>query len=186
MNWADYGILAIVVLSVLIGFLRGFTREFFGLATWVAAIALAVGLGERLMVPLEPHISDALVRAGVAYGALFLMGLLGGGILTALLVSRIRGSQFSSADRTLGGGLGLVRGVLVVALAVLVGGMTSLRESPWWTESKLREPAQVVADGLRVLIPESWLAPLQSEPAAKTAPAKGAAQTPVLRPAQPV
>lgn len=183
MNWADYGILAIVVLSVLIGFLRGFTREFFGLATWVLAIGLAIVAGERLIVQLEPHISDPLVRAGVAYGALFLVGLLAGGILTALLVNRIRGSQFSSADRTLGGGLGLVRGVLLVALAVLIGGMTSLRESPWWKESTLREPAEVVADGLRVLIPASWLAPLKSEPASKAAPAKGA-HVPASRPAE--
>jgi membrane protein required for colicin V production len=87
-----------------------------------------------------------------------------GGLITALLVARARDSQFSSADRTLGAGLGVVRGIVIVALAVLISGMTSLREQPWWKESTLVAPAEVVADGLRVLIPESWLRPLRSEP----------------------
>lgn len=163
MNGLDYGILAIVVLSALVGFLRGFTREFFGLATWVVAIILAVAAGERSAAMLEPYIATPVVRAGVAYGGLFLLGLLMGGILTALLVARVRESPFSSADRTMGGGLGLVRGILIVALGVLLTGMTSMRESQWWKESMLIAPAEVVADGLRVLIPESWLAPLKTD-----------------------
>lgn len=170
MNWTDYAILAIVVLSALIGFLRGFTREFFGLATWILAIILAVMFGEELARMLEAHIATPAIRAGVAYGGLFLLGLLIGGILTALLATRVRESQFVSADRTLGGGLGLVRGILIVALGVLLTGMTSMRESQWWKESLLIKPAEVVADGLRILIPESWLAPLKSHPAAKSDP----------------
>ncbi|MGQ0621995.1 MAG: CvpA family protein [Panacagrimonas sp.] len=175
MNWTDYAFVAIVVLSALVGFLRGFTREFFGLATWILAIILSVMFGEELVQVLEGYIDTPVVRAGVAYGGLFLLGLLIGGILTALLATRVRESQFSSADRTLGGGLGLVRGILIIALGVLLTGMTSMRESPWWKESALIAPAEVLADGLRVLIPESWLARLksdpQSDPAVKSDPA---------------
>lgn len=164
MNWADYGILAIVILSALIGLMRGFTREFFGLATWIAAIILTVVAGPVVAQMLETQILTPVVRAGVAYGAVFLGALLVGGIVTALLTARVRESKFSSADRTLGGGLGLVRGILIVALGVLLTGMTSIKESAWWKESMLVVPAQVVADGLRVLIPESWLEPLRSTP----------------------
>lgn len=164
MNWADYGILAIVILSILIGLLRGFTREVFGLGTWVLAIVLAVLFGAELAQALQPNIATPLVRMGVAYGGLFLGGLLIGGILTAVLVARIRESRFSSADRTLGSGLGLVRGVLLVGLVVLLARTAGVSDEPWWQKSVLIEPSQTIADGLDVLIPDAWLAPLKPDP----------------------
>lgn len=165
MNWADYGILAIIVLSALIGLLRGFTRELFGLGTWILAILLCVLLGPDLAQALQPHFATPLLRAGVAYGGLFLGGLLIGGILTAILVERIRDSRFASTDRTLGIGLGLIRGLLLVGLLVLLARTTGMNEKPWWKQSPLIEPAQVLADGLDVIIPDAWLAPLKPDPA---------------------
>ena len=38
MNWVDAAMLAVVLLSALAGFLRGFARELLGLAAWVGAI----------------------------------------------------------------------------------------------------------------------------------------------------
>lgn len=163
MNWADYTILGIVLLSILIGLLRGFTREIFGLGTWVLAIVLAVFFGPALAVHLQPHIATPIFRMGAAYGGLFLGGLLVGGVLTALLVARIRESRFSSADRTLGAGLGLVRGALLVGLVVLLARTAGVSNEPWWQHSTLIGPSQVVADGLDTLIPDAWLAPLKPE-----------------------
>ena len=164
MNWADYGILAIVVLSALIGLLRGFMREIFGLGTWVFAIILSVAFGREAMDLLQPHIATPLFRTGAAYGGLFLTGLLIGGIVTAVIVAQIRGSRFSSADRTLGGGLGLIRGVLLVGLVVLLARTNGMNQKPWWTQAMLVGPSEPIADGLDLLIPDSWLAPLKPDP----------------------
>ncbi|MGH8518232.1 MAG: CvpA family protein, partial [Panacagrimonas sp.] len=57
MNWADYGILAIVILSILIGLLRGFTREIFGLGTWILAILLAILFGPDVAQSLQSHVA---------------------------------------------------------------------------------------------------------------------------------
>lgn len=189
MNWVDYGILGIIVLSAMIGLLRGFTREIFGLGTWVLAIAASVLFGSTLAEALQGLVSTPLFRTGIAYGGLFLGGLLIGGILTALFVQRVRESQFSSADRTLGAGLGLIRGILVVGLVVLLARTSGMSEKPWWKQSVLIEPSQVLADGLDVLVPDAWLAPLKPDPVSpmkpqaapetkpKDAPAPAAAQT---------
>ena len=168
MNWADYGILAIIVLSALIGLLRGFMREIFGLGTWVFAIILSVAFGREAMDLLQPHIATPLFRTGAAYGGLFLAGLLIGGIVTAVIVAQIRGSRFSSADRTLGGGLGLIRGVLLVGLVVLLARTNGLNQKHWWQQSMLVAPSEPIADGLGLLIPDSWLAPLKPDPASPT------------------
>lgn len=163
MNWLDYGIVAVVMLSILIGFVRGFTRESLGLGTWILAILLSVAFGPAFAAWLTPHFEQPLLRAGVAYGGLFLGGLLIGGILTAVLVTRVRESRFSTADRTMGSGLGLIRGILFVGLVVLLGATVGFDDESWWQQSVLIEPAQVVADGLDVLIPDAWLEPLRPD-----------------------
>lgn len=180
MNWADYGILAIVILSILIGVLRGFIRELFGIGTWILAIALAVLFGPKAVIALQAHIATPLVRMGAAYGGLFLAGLLIGGILTALLVARVRQSRFSSADRTMGAGLGLIRGIIVAGLLVLLARTVDVSEEAWWRESALIGPAMPVADALDTLIPDSWLAPLKPDPKppAVTEPGAGGAAKP--------
>ena len=188
MNWADYSILALILLSALIGALRGFTRESLGLATWVVAIIVAVLFGKAAAVALEPHITAPLIRVSVAYGGLFLAALLVGGIVTAIIVSRVRESRFSSADRTAGAGLGLIRGAVMVALLVMVGMMTTVHEATWWKESRLIAPAETFASAIRSIIPDEWLAPLEPEkPAAEPTPPAGEpapANTPTAIPAK--
>ncbi|HKY91863.1 MAG TPA: CvpA family protein [Nevskiaceae bacterium] len=174
MNWADYSILALILLSALIGALRGFTRESLGLATWIVAILVAVLFGKAVAASLESHIAAPLIRVSVAYGGLFLAALLIGGIVTAIIVSRVRESRFSSADRTAGAGLGLIRGAVTVALLVMVGMMTTVHEATWWKESRLIAPAQTFATALRSIIPDEWLAPLENKkPAAEPTPPAG-------------
>ena len=185
MNWADYGILAIVILSILIGVLRGFIRELFGIGTWVLAILLAVLFGAKLAVALQYDIATPLVRMGVSYGGLFLAGLLIGGILTALLVARVRQSRFSSADRTLGAGLGLIRGILLVGLVVLLARTVDVSEEAWWRESALIGPSMPVADALDTLIPDSWLEPLKPDPKPPSVPDPGADGAKPAAPATP-
>jgi len=154
MNWADYGILAIVILSILIGVLRGFTRELFGVGTWVLAIVLAVVFGSKAAVALQEHIATPLVRMGAAYG--------------------IRQSRFSSADRTLGAGLGMIRGILIVGLVVLLARTVDVSEEAWWRESALIGPSMAIADALDTLIPDSWLDPLKPDPKPPVVPEPGA------------
>jgi membrane protein required for colicin V production len=164
MNWVDYCILALIVISMVIGAIRGFAREALGLATWVFAALLAWFFAKPLFLWLAPYISVPSVRQVTAYASLFLGGLLVGGVITALIADLVRDSRFSSADRTLGAGLGLLRGGLIVALLVLILGMTSLRQDPWWGQSLLIARFEVLAEGLRHLLPKSWLDTLQSAP----------------------
>lgn len=187
MNWADYGILAIVILSALFGALRGFTREIFGLGTWALAIVVTILFGPKLAVMLQPHIATPLWRTGASYGGLFLGGLLVGGVLTALLVARVRESRFSSTDRTLGAGLGLVRGIIVVGLVVLLARTSGMNDKPWWQTSMLIPPSIVLADGLDAIIPDAWLAPLKPDPvmpiSPESAPESPASLVPSKKPA---
>jgi len=137
MNWADYAILVVLGLSVLMGLWRGFVGEVLALAIWVAAFWLA-WLGAPALAPhLPDSISTPSVRLLLAGAACFFLVLVTGAIVSYLMRKLVEGSGLSGSDRMLGMLFGLVRGLVLVVLAVLLLGYTPLAQDPWWQESRL-------------------------------------------------
>ena len=156
MIWADGFLLAALVISVLIGVFRGFTRELLGLVSWIVALAAALLLAPHAVPYLEPHVETPSLRIAAAYAAVFFGALLVGAIVTYVASTLVRKSPLSGVDRMVGAGFGLVRGVLIAVLLVWVVGMTPARKDPWWEQSTLIPPLDGLARGLQGLVPEDW------------------------------
>lgn len=138
MNWADWAIIAILVLSVLISLTRGFVREALSLATWVAAFFVAVIFGASFSVLLTDYIDTPSVREMAAYALLFIGTLFVGSILSYLLGALIKATGLSSTDRLFGVVFGLARGVLMVmAILIFLPGLISIDQDSWWQSSLL-------------------------------------------------
>lgn len=136
MNLADGLILLTVVVSALIGVWRGFVREAFSLATWVAAFLIAGLFSPGMDALLAPHLATPSLRAALAFGSLFVLTLFVGALLNRLLGELVRITGLTGTDRVLGGLFGLLRGVLLVI--VLVGlGRNWFQHDPWWLHSAL-------------------------------------------------
>ncbi|HNJ77630.1 MAG TPA: CvpA family protein, partial [Azospira sp.] len=60
----------------------------------------------------------------------------------------------TAVDRLLGVVFGLARGMLIVLIAVAVGGMTSAPKERWWRDAALSEPLETA-----VLASRPWLPP---------------------------
>lgn len=170
MIWVDYCILAVFVLSTLIGILRGFARESLGLATWVLAFFLAWLFGADLAMTLDDKILNPALRLATGYALVFLGTLLTGSIVTYFVGEAIRASGFGPTDRTLGGGLGLVRGVVIVAAFILVARTMGAEKDRWWQDSLLVKRFEWLADGLKTLVPDAWLERLAPEPTPTSPP----------------
>lgn len=153
MNWVDYSILAIIGVSVLISLWRGFTKEALSLAGWVIAVWVALTFADRLQVLLEPHISVPSLRLMVAFAILFVATLFIAGLVNYLAVQVIKKTGLSGTDRMVGVFFGVARGCVVVAVLVLVGGMTPMPQDPWWHESQLMHYFQDMAIWLRQFLP---------------------------------
>lgn len=166
MTWIDYCIAALALISVLVGVMRGFTREILSLLTWVFAFACAALFGGRAANLLENHITDPALREAVACGLVFFAVLLIGAIFTHVAVQAVRDSRFSASDRTLGGGVGVLRAVIALALFVLVAGRLGAAEDNWWRQSRIVPHVVGLAHGLETIIPQRWLNFLSSAPAA--------------------
>ncbi len=171
MTWVDYSILGIFAVSMLLGVWRGLTREVLSLLTWIAAFVVAWMFHRPAAAMISPYIPDPVLGMAAACAGVFLLALLAGALLTHLLVSLVRESGFSPADRTLGGGLGMVRAVVIVSLFVLIAGRMGAAEAGWWQSSTLIGQFEPLAQGFANVLPESWLQMIKpTEAAAPTLP----------------
>lgn len=153
MIWIDYSIVGLIALSALIGLWRGFVREAFSLALWVAAVWVGLSFSREFSVFLEAKISYPSARIAAAFGVLFLTTLLLGGLLGFLVSKLVAATGFGGTDRLIGLLFGVARGSVIVAMLVLLAGLTPLPEDPWWKESQLIPPFQKLSLWLRDQLP---------------------------------
>jgi len=161
MNWADYVILAVFAVSVLIGLLRGFTREVLGVVGWVLAFWVAFTFTHQTAEWLTPHIATPSVRRAAAFGGLFLVVLLLASVVNYFVGRLVRDGALAAADRTLGAGFGLLRGLIVIAALIWAAGSTVARQDPWWQQSLLIPRLEWMADTLKAIVPQRWIQVLE-------------------------
>lgn len=161
MTWVDYCILFVFALSVLVGIWRGFTREVLSLLTWVVAFVASVLFSDLMAVRLEKHVGDPALRGATASALVFFGALVLGAVVSHFVVVAVRDSRFSPADRTIGGGLGLIRAVILISLFVLISAQMGASDKRWWRESQMINAFSPLARGFETVIPERWLALLK-------------------------
>lgn len=138
MNWADWTILAIVVISTLIGLSRGFVRETLSLLTWVAAFVVAMMFREQLAPLLSRLVDTPSLQMIAAFAILFIFTLLAGAGLNMTLSAFVEATGLSGTDRVLGMVFGLLRGgIVVLALLILAPALVPVEEDNWWQQSLL-------------------------------------------------
>ncbi len=153
MVWLDFLILGLILLSALISLVRGFVREAFSLAIWVMAFWVSWSFFRDLEVPLRSWIGSPTVRLGIAFAALMIVTLTIGGLVNYLIIQLVERTGMSGTDRLIGMVFGAARGVLLVAVLVLLAGLTPLPQEGWWMESGLVGYFEELAFWLRDLLP---------------------------------
>lgn len=153
LNTADYFIIAIVGLSVIISLMRGFVREALSLASWVIAIWVAFTFYPSLAELVKTYIRDQYIAIGVAFFLLFAASLILGSMISYLLSRVILVSGLGGTDRLLGGIFGFVRGALLIAILILFAGMTNFQEENWWKTSTLIPKFTPVSSWLAEFLP---------------------------------
>ena len=120
MNWVDLVMLAVLAVSSLAGFLRGFAREMLGLAAWIIAALLAVRFYPALLPFAGKWIEDGLLAGMICFLVTFVAILFALSLLANLLSRLVRLSLLGGLDRMLGAGFGLVRGGALLVLAYIL------------------------------------------------------------------
>jgi membrane protein required for colicin V production len=151
--WVDFVILGVIAISALLSLLRGFIREAFSLAVWVLAFWVSWTFFRDLSLRMEGFIHTPSVRLGVAFAILMILSLTVGGLINYLVIRLIKSTGLSGSDRFIGMFFGIARGVVLMAVLVLLAGLTPLPRDPWWNDSVLIPYFQELAIWLRDLLP---------------------------------
>lgn len=136
MNSFDVVLILILAAFVAVGALRGMVREIVSFATWIVATAVSWLFAPELEGYLKSVSGEYALRMVVAFVALFaatwILGLLIGLLMQRFVAGR-RGLNLPNL--LVGGVIGLARGVILIVIAFLFAGITSIPQRPWWRES---------------------------------------------------
>ena len=153
-TYADFAIVAIVLISVAISFSRGFVREALSLSTWVIAFWIALSFNKQLALFLAPYIATPSLRTIASFAILLIVTLVLGGLLGFLLSSVVSSTGLSGTDRSLGMVFGFGRGILLVGIALLLLSLTSFTQDSWWNNSVLIPHFQPLIAWLKGFLPD--------------------------------
>jgi len=155
LGWVDATLLAVLLLSMVVGLVRGFVFECLSLAGWLVA-----WLGAQWASPqLAPYLPVGAPGSGLNLGAAFIVAFVAALVVWSLLARLIRmlihATPLSLPDRLLGAGFGLLRGgvlLLAVASAVL---LTPAAQSQGWRASHGARWLGLTLQALKPLLPDS-------------------------------
>jgi membrane protein required for colicin V production len=157
MNTLDIIVLAVIGLSGLFAFARGFVKEVFSIGAWVGAAAVALYAFPYTQPIARRLIASLAIADAVAAIAVFIVSLVVFSLIASALARRVKGSSLSALDRTLGLVFGLGRGIAIVCLA-WIAAVWALPEKDWpdWARGARTRPFLVSgAETLKTFVPGS-------------------------------
>jgi membrane protein required for colicin V production len=138
MNAADYLIICALLISLVLGLVRGFMREALALLAWLGGVWLAWRYADAIKPFFGGMLAEEPQRTWVARAVVVALVLLGVWILSEILAYFIHQSGLSvTVDRLLGMLFGFIRGVVLVSLLAMLGTLVRLDEVRWWKKSEL-------------------------------------------------
>jgi len=154
-NYFDIAIVVIILITALIGFMRGLVWMGIFLATWTAAILLAIKFKDVVSQQIPIKLSSEVAQTGLAALLIFLGVLIAGAFINFLLHKLVNAIGLGAFDRILGMGLGIVLGALVITLLTLLLNNTQLPDQEQWQKSKFIPKFQESAAWIQTLIPDN-------------------------------
>lgn len=123
----DGAVALVLLLSAVLAFSRGFTRELLSVGGWVIAAAAAFALAPSFepMVKDIPVIGEFVAPSCeltmlTAFAGVFGVALIVLTVLTSALASAVRDSALGPIDRGLGFFFGVARGVILLVIAYML------------------------------------------------------------------
>jgi membrane protein required for colicin V production len=154
-SWIDWTLLAVILASVVVGFVRGFVFECLSLAGWVVAWFSAQWAAPELAPRLPVGSPGSALNLAAALALSFLAALVVWSLLAKLIRMLIHATPLSVPDRLLGSGFGVLRGAVLLLAVAAVLALTPAAQSPIWRSSHGAQWLGATLQVLKPLLPES-------------------------------
>ncbi|EED35289.1 CvpA family protein [Luminiphilus syltensis NOR5-1B] len=143
----DWVVVAVVLLSMVVGLWRGFAREVMAVLGWVLAFVGASLLAKPLANALTHVIDDPTLRYLAGWLLIFVAVLAIFGAVGAFFSKQMRQPGFNLGNRFLGGMFGVVRGLVIMMAAVLLlRAFLPDSEEAWLDNAQLVDPLDDMAE----------------------------------------
>jgi len=121
LNVFDAIVFAIMAISCLHAFFRGFVREVLSLSAWALAGLVTLYFFPTVAQHLQPKFKSAVVAAGFSTLGIYTLSLMGFSLLNTIILKFIKsGTDVGLLDNTLGLFFGAFRGAFIISLAYFV------------------------------------------------------------------
>jgi membrane protein required for colicin V production len=155
LGWVDWALLAVLVVSVVVGLWRGLVFEVLSLVGWVVAFIAAQAFAPGVAGVLPIGVPGSALNHGVAFALTFVLALIIWALGSRLLRLIIHATPLQPVDRVLGGVFGLARGaVLLLAVATVVM-LSPAQRSIAWQQSRGAAWLATALQGLKPVLPEA-------------------------------
>jgi len=108
---------------------------------------------EELAAWLSQWIAVPSAQKLTAFGILFICVLLLGAIVNYLAGKLVDKTGLTGTDKMLGVVFGVARGAVMVAILVLLAGLTPVPQDPWWQDSQFLGYFEDLAMWMRDFLP---------------------------------
>lgn len=147
--WIDWVIITLIAVSTLISLKRGFVREALSMVAWVGAFVIARTFHPQMQSLLIDTVETPMVRLVAAFAILFFATLIIGAIINNMVGHLIHATGLTATDRVLGMAFGLLRGLVIVVVAIALVRYTPLANDTWWRESVMIDHLATIEDWSR-------------------------------------
>jgi len=151
-----FDLIAVLVVAISVGFSiwRGLVREVLALLSWIAAFWLSKLFAVVVAGWLPSSWSHQGLRIAIGFIAVMLVSLLVFSLASMFIVHLVKVAGLTASDRMLGALFGVLRGLLIVVIMVLLGGMTSEPREPYWRHALFSRPLEKMALWVKPWLPE--------------------------------
>jgi membrane protein required for colicin V production len=169
LTWADVALAGVLLVSMVVGAVRGFVFEVLSLGAWLIAYLAAPFLAPLVQSWLPPAAHEGGWQSLAGVVGAFVLVLVLVSIAARLVRALLHATPLQAVDRLLGSAFGLLRGALLCLLAGVLIGFLPVRQHPAWTDSHARPMIAATLGLLAPLLPEN-LHQLLSRPQAGAQP----------------
>ena len=149
----DAALLAVLVVSVLVGLWRGGVYEVMAVLGWVVAYVAAQAFAPVVAPDLPLFAPDSALRIGLALALVFFVVLLAWSLQAWPLRKLADATPLTLADRMLGGAFGLFRGIFLLLVAATLVAFTPAQQAPAWQRSRGAHWLGVMLGGINPMLP---------------------------------
>lgn len=158
----DFGVIAIILASLVLGLFRGLVYEVLSFLGWPVAYFLSKAFASSV-APIMP-ITQESMRIAVAYVVIFIAGLIAWSLLVFLLNKIINAIGLGGIDTFLGALFGVLRGAMIVVALACLAGLTDIPKQPFWQQARMSQSTEVFAKLAKTYLPDSVAQRIQFPP----------------------